>query len=198
MWPSDVIDVGQHCFRQRSVTCCTPNLYLNHCWLIVTSALRNKIRWNLEEIHSNFFTEGNAFENGVCKIMTILFRPQCALVRRHWRQASTSPVNIRAIILTTFPFWPYLICLKEGQRSPCLLNLGKLCGSLHREPHSVGTASKDDDTKKMTQYPLKLQQPPGNRDVMDWTKSPPFRKVMMQRLWPWNRWNFSKQTKITP
>ena len=53
-----------------------PSHHLNQCWLIVNWSLRNTSQrnfiWN-----SNIFIQENAFENDVCKMAAILFRPQC-------------------------------------------------------------------------------------------------------------------------
>ena len=48
----------------------------NNHWYIVNSNLRNKHQWNLKR-NSCIFIPENAFENGVCEMASILFRPQC-------------------------------------------------------------------------------------------------------------------------
>ena len=56
-----------------------PSHYLNQCWLIFNSALRNTLQWNLNW-NANIFIQENAFENGVWKMASILSRPQCVKV----------------------------------------------------------------------------------------------------------------------
>ena len=51
--------------------------YLNQCWDIVNSNLRNKLQWNLKRNSRVFFQE-IAFENVVYEMASILSRPQCA------------------------------------------------------------------------------------------------------------------------
>ena len=53
-----------------------PCHYLNQCWNIVSSNLRNKLQWNLKWNSCTFIQE-NAFENVVCEMAAILSRPQC-------------------------------------------------------------------------------------------------------------------------
>ena len=50
--------------------------YLNQCWNIVNSKLRNKFQWFLKR-NSSIFIQENAFENVVRKMAAILSRPQC-------------------------------------------------------------------------------------------------------------------------
>ena len=52
----------------------SPSHYLNQCWNIVNWTLRNKLQLNW---NPNIFVQENAFEN-VCKMASILSRPQCA------------------------------------------------------------------------------------------------------------------------
>ena len=51
-------------------------IYLNQCWNIVNSNLRNKLQWNFKgDLYS--FIQVNAFENVVWKMAAIFSRPQC-------------------------------------------------------------------------------------------------------------------------
>ena len=50
--------------------------YLNQCWNVVNSNLRNKLQWNLKR-NSCIFIQENAFQNVVCEMASILCRPQC-------------------------------------------------------------------------------------------------------------------------
>ena len=55
----------------------SPSHYLNHSWNIVDPNLRNKLQWNLKQ-NSNIFNQENAIiENVICKMVSILFQPQC-------------------------------------------------------------------------------------------------------------------------
>ena len=60
---------------------------LNQCWNIVNSNIRNKFQWNLKR-NSNIFIQGNAFENVVCEMAVILYRPQC--VKKHINEFRTT------------------------------------------------------------------------------------------------------------
>ena len=53
-----------------------PSNYLNQSWDIVSWTLRNKLQWNLKQ-NSVVSIQENAFENGVCEMASILFRPPC-------------------------------------------------------------------------------------------------------------------------
>ena len=55
-----------------------PSHYLIHCWNNVNWTLGNKLQWNFNR-NSNIFIQGNAFENVVCEMASILSRPQCVL-----------------------------------------------------------------------------------------------------------------------
>ena len=58
---------------------CTYSEELGHCyknWLVVNWTLKNNIQWNLNR-KSNILTQENAFENIVCEMAIIWFRPQC-------------------------------------------------------------------------------------------------------------------------
>ena len=50
--------------------------YLNQCWNIVNSHLRNTFQWNLQR-NSYHFIQENAFEMVVWNMAAILSRPQC-------------------------------------------------------------------------------------------------------------------------
>ena len=50
--------------------------YLNQCWNIVNSNLRNTLQWNLQR-NSYHFIQENAFEMVVWNLAAILSRPQC-------------------------------------------------------------------------------------------------------------------------
>ena len=58
------------------VTWSTSSHYLNQCWNIVNSDIRNRLQWNLKR-NSYIFIQENAFENVVCEMVTMLSRPQC-------------------------------------------------------------------------------------------------------------------------
>ena len=53
-----------------------PSHYLNQCWNIVNSNLRNKVKWNPKQ-NSCIFIQESTFENVVCEMASILSRPQC-------------------------------------------------------------------------------------------------------------------------
>ena len=53
-----VSEWGQHWFGKWLVTYSVPNHYLNQCWIIINSTLRNKLQWNFNQntqllIHKN-------------------------------------------------------------------------------------------------------------------------------------------------
>ena len=52
-----------------------PSHYLNQCWNIVNSNLRNKLQWNPRQ-NSFIFIQENAFENVVCNRASIQSRSQ--------------------------------------------------------------------------------------------------------------------------
>ena len=54
----------------------TPSHYLNQCWDIINWNLRNKLQCNFNQ-NCNIFIQENVFENVVCKMASILSRPQC-------------------------------------------------------------------------------------------------------------------------
>ena len=53
-----------------------PSHYLNKCWNIVNSNLRNNLQWTLNR-NSYISIQENVFENIVCKMAAILSGPQC-------------------------------------------------------------------------------------------------------------------------
>ena len=59
-----------------------PSHYLNQCWNIVNSALRNKNQWNVYR-NSKVFIEENAFENAkwwpFCPGLNVLMWRQCSI-----------------------------------------------------------------------------------------------------------------------
>ena len=66
---------NHHWFRWWLVAWSASSHYLNQCWYIVNSNLRNKLEWNLVR-SSYIFIQENAFEN-VCEMAQILSRHQC-------------------------------------------------------------------------------------------------------------------------
>ena len=65
-----------HWFRWWPATGLVPSRYLKQCWNIINWTLRNKLQWNFNR-NSNIFIKENAFENGDCKMASILSLPQC-------------------------------------------------------------------------------------------------------------------------
>ena len=56
--------------------CSAPSHYLNQCWNIVNWTFRkNRLQWNFNR-NSSIFIQEIAFENLVCKMASILSRPQ--------------------------------------------------------------------------------------------------------------------------
>ena len=53
-----------------------PSHYLNQWWSIVNWTLRNKLQWNFNR-NLNIVIHENAFENVVCEMAAMLYRPQC-------------------------------------------------------------------------------------------------------------------------
>ena len=51
-------------------------IYLNQCWNIVNSNLKNELRCNIKR-NSCIFIQENVFENVVCEMASILSRPRC-------------------------------------------------------------------------------------------------------------------------
>ena len=52
-----------------------PSHYLNQCWLIVNWTQGLELQWKINQYTRPFILE-NAFENVICKLVAILFRPQ--------------------------------------------------------------------------------------------------------------------------
>ena len=77
-----VSELSQQWCRKWLVTWSAPSHYLNHCWIIVDWALKNKIQWNSNQ-NTKLFIHENAFENVVCEMTAILSRAQC--IKRMWR-----------------------------------------------------------------------------------------------------------------
>ena len=73
-----VVELGHHWFRQWLVACSAPSHYLNQCWNvvdIVNCTFTNKLQWFFYR-DSNIFIQEIVFENAVCKMASILSRPQ--------------------------------------------------------------------------------------------------------------------------
>ena len=51
-------------------------IWTNACWFIVNWTTRNKNQRSLNE-NATIFIEDNVFENIVCNIVAILYRPEC-------------------------------------------------------------------------------------------------------------------------
>ena len=71
LWPSDAYMRRWFGSSLVQIMACR----LNQCWNIVDWAFRNKLPWNLNR-NPNIFIQEIAFENVVCKIASILSRPQ--------------------------------------------------------------------------------------------------------------------------
>ena len=67
----------------------------DQCWNIVNWTLKNKLQRNLKR-NSSVFVQENAFENGVCEMASVLFRPQC--VNNQFQQNSNQDFK-------EIPFW---------------------------------------------------------------------------------------------
>ena len=63
-------------FRWCLVAWSAPSHYVNQCWNIVNWTLGNKLQCNLNK-NLYIFIHENAFENVICKMVSILSRPQC-------------------------------------------------------------------------------------------------------------------------
>ena len=68
-----VSDLGQHYFRYWLFP--YSGNYLDQCWSVVDTNLRNKFKWNIKR-NSYTSIEENTFENVVCEMATILSRSQ--------------------------------------------------------------------------------------------------------------------------
>ena len=72
-------------FASRLVIWSTSSHYLNQCWNIFNSNLRNKVQWNLKR-YSYIFIQENVFENVICEMAVLLSRPQCVnIFHADWR-----------------------------------------------------------------------------------------------------------------
>ena len=69
-------NINHHWFRKWLVACSAQCHYLNQWLNIVNWTLRNTFQWHLNR-NLNIFIEENTFENVVCEMAAILFRPQC-------------------------------------------------------------------------------------------------------------------------
>ena len=74
-----------------------PSYYLNQCWNIVNSNLRNIFQWNLNP-NSYIYKQENAFENFIWKMASILSRPQCVnnVIHAHqipWKFHENLPIK---------------------------------------------------------------------------------------------------------
>ena len=85
-----VVEMGHHRFRKWLVACSAPSHYLNQCWNIVNWTLRNKLQWTFNR-NSNIFIQEIAFENVVCKMASILSRPQYVKNNCGMLQYNTNP-----------------------------------------------------------------------------------------------------------
>ena len=68
--------ISHHWFRYWLVASSAPSHYLNQCWLIVNSTLRNKLQWNFNR-NLNIFIQENAFENNTTKVWLIFKDGDC-------------------------------------------------------------------------------------------------------------------------
>ena len=66
---------GSSLVKIMACRCSAPSHYLNQCWNIVNWTFRNKNQWNWNW-NSNIFIQEIVFENIVCKMASILSRPQ--------------------------------------------------------------------------------------------------------------------------
>ena len=77
--PSDAYmrqKTNHHWFREWLAAWSAPSHYLDQCWNIVKSNLRNKLQWNRKR-NSHIFIQENALENVVCEMAVLLSRRQC-------------------------------------------------------------------------------------------------------------------------
>ena len=98
------IKLGHHWFIWCFVTCLTPNPYLKQCWPVANRTIKNKFQWYFNQ-NTAIFIQENLYENIVCKLAAILFRPQCVNSKWHsdvlWRHRSRSTlVQIMACCMT--------------------------------------------------------------------------------------------------
>ena len=85
--------LDHHRFRSWLVAWTAPSHYPNQCWNIVNWTLRNKLQWIFNR-NSNIFIQGNAFENGVCEMASILSWPQCVNTLMPEQNVGLFSVNI--------------------------------------------------------------------------------------------------------
>ena len=67
---------GQHWLKLSLVTYLQPDHYMNQCWLTVNWTLRNKLLLNFDQ-NERLEIKENVFENVICRMLVISFRPQC-------------------------------------------------------------------------------------------------------------------------
>ena len=70
-----------------------PSHYLNQCWVIVNSILRNKLQWNLTP-NTKFFIHKNAARNIVCEMAAILYRGRWVKSRSYMRPNKTYVLRV--------------------------------------------------------------------------------------------------------
>ena len=113
-----VVELDHHWFRQWLVTCSAPSHYLNQCWNIVNWTFSNKLQWNFNQ-NSTIFIQDIVFKNVVCKMASILSRPQwvkrAALIRQskcetsyHNDDETKLPLFCRRHPLSCFPERSYI------------------------------------------------------------------------------------------
>ena len=67
--------------------------------ILLIRNLRNKLQWNLKQ-NSCIFIQENAFENVVCEMASILFRPQCVNLWDFMRYMDTVQEHYQFIVLS--------------------------------------------------------------------------------------------------
>ena len=72
----DKCDFFRFEFWLTTMTIWLPSHYLRQCWNIANWTLRNKLKWIFNR-DTSIFIEENTFENVVCEVSAILFRPRC-------------------------------------------------------------------------------------------------------------------------
>ena len=71
-----VSESDQHWFRKWRVAYSVPCYYLKQSWVVINWILRNTLQWNFNQ-NTKHFVHKTASENIVCKMVSILSRPQC-------------------------------------------------------------------------------------------------------------------------
>ena len=101
-------------FRVWLVAWPAPSHYLNQCWNMVNSHLRNKLQWILKR-NSYIFTHENAFENIVCEMAAILYRPQCVNVKNsdQWTTGCSSQITVVTVGPDMILFIQSSFCLSK-------------------------------------------------------------------------------------